>query len=247
MRFCEYCGYELPNPEARFCRNCGAALTEAEGVAEERPATAGSEGVQEQRAAPTLSTQEAAAPAPTTAVSSAPYAPAPARAPRWNRTDLILGGVVAIQVAAVIVLALLLAFGSGDTEAGEQKDPRLALAEEYERAWEKEDVEAYLACMDTSGISPSELDELEELLVWVFDEADISMVDLEFEVNDTGKDRAEVVIIGGELEVFSEGETTTMDFSEDPTTMKMIKIDNSWYMTEDPAFELAEKMGFYDL
>ena len=240
----------MPNPDARFCRNCGASLVEEEGA----PAQ------QESPAAPTPPAAEAAplpqqveTPPPQAAEAVVPpQVPAPqaaadaaqAKTAGRSRVNLVLGVVVAVQLVAIVVLALLIAFASGGTEAEEAapeaaQDPRLVLAQEYVRALQEKDIDAYIACMDTSQMTKSDVEDYKDLIDEAFFLADMDIIDVEFEVTEIGESRAEVVTVSGTLEVLFEEELTTIDFHEDPVTIEMEKSGGEWFITGDPAIELG--------
>lgn len=230
VKVCPDCGAKEQVPEATFCRNCGARLLEEEGApAQQAPV-----------AVPAPPAAEAVPPPPV------PAPPAPADAAQAgpagrNRANLVLGIVVAVQFVVIVVLALLLAFSGGTEEAAPEdtQDPMLALAQEYVRAMQEEDIDAYIACIDTSQMTKSEIEDYKDLIEEAFDLADIDISDVEFEVNVISEHRAEVVTVSGTLEVISEDELTTIDFSEDPVTIKMKKSGGDWLISEDPAVELG--------
>ncbi|MBN2027179.1 MAG: zinc ribbon domain-containing protein [Actinobacteria bacterium] len=253
MRFCENCGFRLPNPDARFCRNCGASLVEEEGA----PAQPAPPAAPTPPAAETQPPQQAETPPPQAAkaevpqqvpVPQAPADAAQAKPAGRSKVNLGLGIVVAVQLVAIVVLALLLAF-SGGTEAEEAapeatQDPRLVLAQEYVRAMQEEDIDAYIVCMDTSQMTKSDIEDYKDLIEEAFDLADIDITDVEFEVTEISESRAEVVTVSGTLEVLSEEELTTIDFSEEPVTIKMKKSGGEWLISEDPAVELGWEIAF---
>lgn len=253
MKFCVNCGFRLPNPDARFCRNCGASLVEKEGApAQQAPPAAPTPPAAEAAPPPqqveTPPPQAAAVP-PQVSAPQAPADAAQAKPAGRSKVNLILGSVVAVQVVAIVVLALLIAFASGGTEAEEvvpevTQDPRLTLAQEYVRALQEEDLDAYIACIDTSQMTKSEIEEYEDLIEEAFDLADIDILDVEFEVTEISESRAEVVTVSGTLEVLSEEELTTIDFSEEPVTIKMKKSGGEWFISEDPAVELGWEIAF---
>ncbi|MBN2027342.1 MAG: zinc-ribbon domain-containing protein [Actinobacteria bacterium] len=78
MRFCEFCGFQLRNPDAKFCRNCGAALPERKEAPARQPATIVTPQPLEAQLKPSIG----------------------------SRINLVLGIVVALQVIVVAVLAL---------------------------------------------------------------------------------------------------------------------------------------------
>ncbi|MBN2027340.1 MAG: zinc ribbon domain-containing protein [Actinobacteria bacterium] len=244
MKFCPNCGRDEDNPQASFCRNCGAGLVDAPREYQEQEATR----------------------------SAIPDTGQPVVGGGMNITTLILSVLVGILSVVIVVMALFLTVWSEDKASSEACQDEVFLTDsgpeelalEMVRSLEEEDGGAFISCFEKGYLDKMRKEatgplvetvqdmEVEEILGFIFEVADFEITGLELETDSRGPDSAAVTAVDGELEiVISEeylqdndldAEDMTVDFSQVPLTFEMERKNGIWYIVKEPFRELSDEL-----